>query len=126
MGVLIAVLMLLVASAKAEVTYTYTYVIGYDNHDTRYHTVYCYIWDDDDNKYAGGWHGSAMRYDDDEGLWVYTLHTNTPARDLRVIFNDNGDRQTGDLYLSDYVISTSKNRGGRSDRKERRKSKQRD
>ena len=79
------------------------YAVYFDNSEsTSWNPVKIYIWDKDNENYAGGWPGTNMNMDSTTGLYKYTFTCSKTDPQLKVIFNNNGgngDNQTADFDL---------------------------
>lgn len=78
--------------------------IAFDNTQTGWSNVYCYVWDsgDGNREYLGSWPGTQMKTGEFEGKEAYTISF-TPGKSLSqpmVIFNiGSNQNQTADLTL---------------------------
>lgn len=82
--------------------------IAYDNTNTSWSTVYCYVWDaaDGNHEYFGKWPGQQMTTGEFEGQPAYVISF-TPGKALgspMVIFNNGSGTQTSDLVLENNCL----------------------
>lgn len=77
------------------------YTIFFDNSTTNWSTVRAYVWDKDNNKYAGEWPGTILSKDPDNGLYKFSFSCSKSDPELQCIFNNgnNGPGQTADFKL---------------------------
>lgn len=94
----------------AFVQQTFAVTVYYDNKDSNWDKVCCYVWTDGTGDYKT-WPGEPMERIGDTSVWKYEF----PDRYVKVIFNngDNG-KQTADLSVSSDIVyvesgSTDKN-----------------
>ena len=85
------------------------YVVYFDNSESfHWSDIHVYVWDQDENKYAGAWPGTKMDFDSTSGLYKYSFTCTRADAVLQVIFNNNGDgdNQTADFDLINHGVYT--------------------
>ena len=89
-----------VEDPKPEIPADGTYTVYFDNSNTKWQSVYTWIWDNTANYSGGSWPGAKMTLDSNTGYYKYSFSCDNGGAGLMCIFNPGGDDgKTADLTL---------------------------